>query len=111
MAGVVELSSGGTVWRRVEPVFDEPDQLKTWCAITSRRLEEMGIDVSLSAVLVQKLLEKVPDGRMGFSARWRARIVVKCLHIAATQLDRASGQVAGTYVQFLKSFGASLEGK
>lgn len=95
--------------RRPNPEFDTPEDVRRICNAASQRLEDLGVDVSIAAVVIQKFLQRVPDSSLGLSSRLRAHLVVRSLHAAARLLDNASAHSAGTYLALTKYFAQQME--
>jgi hypothetical protein len=97
-----------TTVRRPKPEFDTPEDVRRICNAASERLEDLGVEVSIAAVVIQKFLQRIPDSSLGLSSRIRAHLVVRSLHAAARLLDNASAHSAGTYYALLKYFAKQM---
>jgi hypothetical protein len=104
-----ELIPVASRYKRQEPHFDTPEDVKRWTRLTAERLDDMATDTVLAAVVVRRVLEKIPDGKFGLSSRVRARAVVWYLNLAVKRYELASRYVAGTYLQLLRQFSDKFE--
>ncbi len=95
--------------RRPNAVFETPEDVRRICDAASQRLEELGVDCSIAAVIIQRFLARVPDSSLGISSRVRAFLVIRSLHVAAKCLDNAAGHSAGTYYALIKHFAQYME--
>jgi hypothetical protein len=91
--------------------FKSPEEVRHFSTLTGQRLEEMGLEVSLAATVIQATLRRLPDSSLGFSSRVRSVWVVRSLHVAAKLCDAAAGHVAATYPSFVKQFSRELGGE